>query len=119
MKIIEKMQVAKRKTISLVMGLANKIINELGFVETINESADWDKSHWGISPGQLAKALVLATFTDMRVPLTHLQERLIGYDLTHLIGYEAGEHDINAFNVGRALERIGEKDIIVRMREWP
>ena len=43
--------------------------------------------------------------------VTHLQERLSGYDLTHLIGRETEEHDINAFNVGRALERIGQKDV--------
>jgi transposase len=46
----------------------------------------------------------------MRAPLTHIQERLRPYDLSHLIGHEAEGADINSFNVGRALERIGKAD---------
>ena len=107
----EIMNITYTKTITLMMALANKIINELNFVETINSNVTWDNSHWGISPGQLAKALVLSTFTDMRIPLTHIQDRLSDVDLRYLIGQEAMEHDINAFNVGRALERIGEANV--------
>ena len=54
----------------LVMAIADKVIRELRFVEVINESVSWDRSHWNISPGGLAKMLVLSTFTDIRVPLT-------------------------------------------------
>lgn len=109
-KVEEKYDLTKKKTITLVMALANKIMKELNFTENINKNVKWDKEHWGISPGGLAKAVVLATFTDIRVPLTHLQERLSGMDLAYLIGEEAENHDINAFNAGRALERIGESD---------
>ena len=105
----ETVSIVKTKVISLVMAVANQVINELGFVETINENAGkWDEEHWGLSPGQLAKALLLTTFTDMRSPLTHLQDRLAGLDLEYLIGREAITNSINAFNVGRALERIGD-----------
>lgn len=104
----ETMNTAYVKTISLVVALANTIIKELDFVEVINAGITWDSAHWGISPGKLAKALVLSTFTDMRIPLTHIQDRLSDMDLRYLIGEEAMEHDINAFNMGRALERIGE-----------
>jgi len=92
------------------MALANKMMEKLRFKERINEMVDWDKDHWSISPGGLAKAVVLSTLTDMRTPLTHIQERLRPYDLSYLIGYEAEGHDINSFNTGRALERIGEAD---------
>ena len=106
------MEIVKTKTISMVMAVANQIINELGFVETINKNAaEWDESHWGLSPGHLAKALVLTTFTDIRSPLTHLQDRLAGLDLEFLISWKANMNSINAFNVGRALERIGEGNI--------
>ena len=109
-KIKEKMQTVRKKMISLVLALANKIIDELGLKEAINEAVEWDKDHWAISPGALAKGLVLSTFTDMRVPLTHLQERLYPMDLGYLLGEEAEFSDINSFNAGRALERIGESD---------
>ena len=111
-KIKEKIQQPqKKKTIKLVTGLANKIINELNFVETINRNVEWDEDHWKVSPGQLAKALVLSTFADIRVKLTHLEERLSGYDLKYLLDLEEEDQFINAFNVGRALERIGEGDV--------
>ena len=99
-----------KKIITVVMALANKMMNKLRFKERINEKVEWDKDHWGISPGGLAKAVVLSTLTEIRTPLTHIQERLRPYDLSYLIGEEAENNDINSFNVGRALERIGEAD---------
>ena len=109
-KVKEKMPLRPRKTITVVMALANKMIDELRLKERINETVEWDKKQWGISPGGLAKALVLSTLMDMRTPLTHIQERLRPYDMSYMIGYEAECNDINSFNVGRALERIGESD---------
>ena len=107
MKIKESMKAMKVKTISLVVALANKIMNEVNFVETINKHVTWDEKQCDESPGNLAKALVLATFTDMRVPLTHIQDRTQGMDLDYLLGKSYMPHNINEFNVGRALERIG------------
>ena len=60
----ETMNTAYVKTISLVVALANEIMKELDFVEVINTSITWDRAHWRISPGKLAKALVLSTFKD-------------------------------------------------------
>ena len=86
------------------------MIDKLGLTRIIDERVEWDKSHWGISPGKLAKAFVLSTLTDIRTPLTHIQDRLYPLDLTYLIGNETNNHSINSFSVGRALERIGESD---------
>ena len=109
-KVKETMALSRKKKITLVMALANSILNKLHFKERINESIKWDKSQWGISPGGLAKALVLSTFTDMRAPLSHTQDRLYGMDMTYLLGEDADAQGINEFNTGRALERIGESD---------
>jgi len=100
----------RKKIIPLVIALGNKIMNGLGFSEKIDESVEWDKKQWGISPGKLLKALVLSTFQDIRTPLTRLADRLSGIDLRYLIGEEAATNDVNSFNVGRALERLGESD---------
>jgi len=48
------------------MAVANKIIEELDFVNQINQATTWERAHWNISPGNLAKMLVMGTFTDMR-----------------------------------------------------
>ena len=70
----------RKKILPLIMALANRIVKELRFVEIINESVTWDKSHWNITPGGLAKMLVMSTFTDIRVPLSHLEESKITGD---------------------------------------
>ena len=97
-------------TISLVVAIANKIINELDVVNEVNRAVGWTGDPRGMSPGNLMKIFVLSTFTDVRVPLTHLEERTAGFDLLYLVGDEAHEHGVNAFNMGRALEKLGRKD---------
>jgi len=109
-KVEMKQMGGRKKIIPLVMALCNKIIKPLGFVETIDASVEWDKNQWAISPGKLMKALVLSTFTDIRTPLTRLEERFSGIDLRYLIGEETATNSINSFNTGRALERLGESD---------
>ena len=109
-KVKETSPLRPRKIIPLVIAIANQMIKELRFVELINERVKWDKNHSGMSPGNLLKALVLSTFTDVRIPLVHLIERLQPLDLSYLIGTEAEYNSINSFNVGRALEKTGESD---------
>jgi hypothetical protein len=58
----------QKKRIPMVMGIANTIIETLRFLEIINETVRWDRAHWNISPGGLAKILVLGTLTDTRIP---------------------------------------------------
>ena len=82
----------------------------MGFVDAINESAQWDRGHWQLSPGALAKSIVLSTFSDMRAPLSSLAERLEGCDLEYMLGESAADGSVNSFNAGRALERIGQAD---------
>ena len=100
----------RKKIIPLVLAIANSMIKKLGFVETINKTVTWNRAHWNISPGGLAKILVLSTFTDIRIPLTHLEDRLENIDVGYFL--EAGDKSdfVNSSNVGEALERIGDID---------
>lgn len=103
--------ITRKKVLPLVMTLGNSIIKKLKLVEKINETVKWDKAHWKVSPGELAKVLVLTTLLRMRVPLTHLEDLLEEIDTSFFMeeeGREAGA--VNSFNVGRALERIGESN---------
>ena len=97
----------RKKIIPLVMALGNKILNGMELEKKVDENIEWDAKQWAMSPGKLIKGLILSTFTDIRVPLTRLQDRLAGIDLRYLLGEGAATSDVNSFNVGRALERIG------------
>lgn len=109
-KLEMKSGIERKKVLPVVMAVVNKIINEIGIVEMINKATKWNEAHWAISPGGLAKAFIISTFTDMRAPLIHIPERLEGIDMEYLIGEEADLKNINTSNIGRALERIGEAD---------
>jgi transposase len=100
----------RKKIIPLVMAIANIFIKELRFVETINEAVKWDRTHWNISPGSLAKMLVLATFTDIRIPFSHLEDRLENLDVEHFLEPEDKSNYVNESNVGEAMDRMGEID---------
>ncbi|MDR1580036.1 MAG: DUF4277 domain-containing protein, partial [Synergistaceae bacterium] len=63
-----------------------------------------------MSPGGLAKMLVLGTLTDIRIPLTHLEDRLEGIDTEFFLEDSDKSAFVNESNVGEALDRIGEAD---------
>lgn len=44
----------------------NKFLNAIGFVDFIDRSVEWDKNQWNVSPGNLAKAVILVTFLQIR-----------------------------------------------------
>ena len=48
-KVTEKIETTRKQTITLVMALVNKILNEIGIVKIINEHVEWNKEHWSIS----------------------------------------------------------------------
>lgn len=100
----------RKKVLPLVLTLANSIIKKLGMVELINRSVEWDPDHWEVTPGDLAKLIVLSTFFDIRTPLTHLADRFEGIDLDFFISAQSKSCGVNSFNAGRALERIGHSD---------
>ncbi len=95
-------------TIPLVIALANHILTEIRFVEQINDGVFWDQTQWKVSPGHLAKAMVLATFFDMRAPLVHVGERFNGLDTEYLFGEGIRSEDINEYNLGQMLDRMSE-----------
>lgn len=68
----------RRLKLPLILTLAHSVMKQLGVVEYINENVSWDPAHWEMSPGDLAQLLILSTFTDIRIPLTHLEDRLKG-----------------------------------------
>lgn len=100
----------RRLRLPLVLTLAHSVMKQLGLAEYVNQNVSWDPDHWEVSPGDLAQLLVLSTFTDIRIPLTHLEDRFEGIDISFFLGSASKSTTVNSFNAGRALERIGQSD---------
>lgn len=92
----------------LILTLAHSILRKLGLAEYINNNISWDPDHWEVSPGDLTQLLILSTFTDIRIPLTHLEYRFEGIDVVFFLSSASKSTTVNYFNAGRALERIGQ-----------
>lgn len=98
----------RKMKLPLILTLAHSFIKKTGLVGYINKTVPWDPDHWGVSPGDLAQLLILSTFSDIRAPLTHLEDRFEGIDVGFFLSNASKSTNINSFNAGRALERIGE-----------
>lgn len=96
--------------IPMVMAIGNGVIQEINLVSQINENVKWDNRQWEVSPGDLAKALILSTLSDMRSPLHRISSRFKGVDAAYLFGEGVKATQINEFNVGRMLDRLSEID---------
>jgi len=100
----------RKKKVPLVMALFNRIIKELNLVEIINKSVKWSSEHWNLSPGTLAKFLLLGTCFDIRTPLMRYDDRFEGIDIEYFSENGDKGGSVNSYNIGEALERIGEAD---------
>ncbi|KXG74483.1 DUF4277 domain-containing protein [Thermotalea metallivorans] len=92
----------------LVLLIPNKILNTIGFVDFIDRTVEWDSRHWKVSPGNLAKAVILATFLKVRIPLFRIQEAFAGIDTEALFGKAVTPKHLNDDAIARALDRISE-----------
>lgn len=64
-----------------------------------------------MSRGNLAKVLILATFYDMRVPLSWIAERFADIDTEFLFGKGVLPEKLNDDAIGSALDRIAEVNL--------
>lgn len=107
-KVIFKEETERRLVLPFVMLLANKFLNMIGFVDFIDRSVEWDSKHWKISPGNLAKAVILATFLQIRAPLYKIKDSFIGIDTEALFGEGVMPEHLNDDAIARALDRISQ-----------
>ncbi len=58
-------------------------LDKIGFVEYIDAMVTWDPTQWQVSPGNLAKALVLVPFihSGPRLPIYSIAEYYQGLDM--------------------------------------
>jgi len=96
----------QKRTIPLILALANKILTTIGFVDFINGVVEWDDDQCKVTPGHLAKAIILATFFDIRAPLSLIKTRFIGVDTEFFFGEGITANDLNDYAIGRTLDKI-------------
>ena len=109
-KQIKLVEIARESNLVLpfVLLLANKILNVIGFSDFIDRSVEWDRKQWKVSPGNLAKAVILVTFLKIRVPLYKVNKAYIGYDTEALFGKGVMPEHLNDDAITRALDRISQ-----------
>jgi len=96
----------QNRTIPFILALADKILTTIGFVDFINGVVEWDDEQCKVTPGHLAKAIILATFFDIRAPLSLIKRRFVGMDTEFFFGEGITAGDINDYAVGRTLDKI-------------
>lgn len=105
--------VKKSKTRPVVTPLLFLVIkhysDRFGLVDYINETVEWDRSQWKISPGILSLSLIYVCFMseDGRIPLYKVPDYLRSLDLFLLLGQPLHADDFTDDQYGRLLERLG------------
>ncbi len=107
-KVIKQSRTQRKKTIPFIVAIANKVLNAIGFVDYIDSNVKWDNDQSKVSPGNLAKAFILATFFEVRAPLSKIAERFLDIDTEFLFGEGIFPQHLNDDAIGRALDKIAE-----------
>ncbi|MCL2323780.1 MAG: IS1634 family transposase [Oscillospiraceae bacterium] len=111
-KIIEVFKRTEEIKIPIIIALVNTILKKIQFVEQLDKLIPWDEPRTNLSPGMLAKALVLSTLFELRAPLSHISERFRTLDTEYLFGKDVTYEQINSFNIGRMLGKLGNCDCV-------
>jgi transposase len=107
-KVVFKDQDDRKLVLPFTLLLANKFLNMIGFVDFIDRSVEWDPKHWKVTPGNLAKAVILVTFLQIRAPLYKIKNAFIGMDTEALFGAGVMPEHLNDDAIARALDRISQ-----------
>ena len=98
------------KIIPLYLSMANEVLQSIRFRERIDQSVQWDEAQCGVTPGNLASALILTMFFDKRPPLWRVDQWYddMNADTQALFGPEAYCYKLNDDALGRMLDKLYE-----------
>ena len=96
------------KTIPLQVVVANNLLNSAEFVDFIDNSTVWDKKQSNVSPGNLAKSVILSTFFEVRSPLYRIEERFKNIDTEKVFSAGVRPEDLNDDSIAKALDKLSE-----------
>ena len=95
------------KKIPFMVALADKMLGEIGFVDLMDESVEWDKKQCHVSPGNHLKAIILSTFmSGLRSPLCNIGEKYETMDTEYLFGENVEPEHLNDHAIGRSLDKL-------------
>lgn len=86
--------------------IANEYLKRINFEELINSRVIWDSERWKVSPGVLAKSMILSTFYEVRSPLYRVADRFKYADTEFLFGKGITSADLNDSALAASLDRI-------------
>jgi transposase len=86
--------------------IANEYLNRINFEQLINSRVVWDSERWKVSPGVLAKSIILSTFYEIRSPLYRVADRFEHADVEFLFGKGVATADLNDSALAASLDRI-------------
>jgi len=87
---------------------ASQYLDKIGFIDMVNRHVSWDMAQCNLSPGMLAKSVVLSTFTTKRAPLCHIHQSLKGMDLEGLFRLACHEDEFTDDAIARTLDKLYE-----------
>lgn len=88
--------------------VANEYLHRLNCVDFINSAVSWNPDRCGVSPGNLAKAVVLSTFYETRSPLYQIANRFSNSDTEFLFGTGVMANQLNDDAIATCLDKIYE-----------
>ena len=94
---------------TLPVAAASRYLDLMGFTGIVNSNVDWDDRMWKASPGDLAKACVLAMFMNSERPaLTRIGQSLSEMPLDLMFDTVSDEDDLNRHAISQMLDRVHE-----------
>lgn len=105
---INKIKKEELKNVSSMFALVNKFLSVIGFTQIIDNSIPWDEEQWTASPGNLCKAIIMSTFSEVRSPLYKIKDLFEDVDTELLFGEGVTSKSLNSTALGRAMDRIYE-----------
>jgi hypothetical protein len=88
--------------------IANEYLKRINFEELINSRVIWDSERWKVSPGVLAKSMILSTFYEVRLPLYRVADRFKYADTEFLFDQGVTSANLNDSALAASLDRIND-----------
>lgn len=94
---------------TLPVAAASRYLDLIGFADIVNSNVEWDDKMWNASPGDLAKACVLAMFMNSERPaLTRIGQALSEMPLDLMFDTVSCVDDLNRHAISQMLDRVHE-----------
>ena len=86
---------------------AGNLLDRFGFKEMIDNAVEWDRTQWNVSPGDLAKAMVMSMFWNYERPaLVNIGRTFCGLPMNMMFDEIRSSDEIGRYVLAETLDRI-------------